>query len=527
MYVRKRHVEMLKRLKEGEKVRGIQFLELYIQGFITKDGRLTPAGELIARLEPKDELFIASDTVKEAELYVKTGFIPEEWKKDLESRGLSVEDLPFIYEAYEKAKPVVMLTPYVISFIEEIPPAGDYDELIRFKDMKDYGHNVVNALQAMRLLFISPPKKGRRTYALSGGARRIPEFAFSLTETVFIGEEEMEKLEKEIRDESLVRYGLQTEEGKLTEMGERLVSALREKHPYVRPVYLGENELDALKKMADWQERYSDEKDRIRRVKKEFPGELLRLLQFRGLITDDYKVTPEGKKAIEYGVTTVDGMRAVVFSLMGDPPAYDWLEKAREEGLFHWWITSKAEFFLDLGRQAIKFPYITKYDTAILAHIPRRRYVTVEDLMRAVEEKVGRYDRAIGEAETKGLIRVFQNDSVRLTEFGEKMKEVVEYANLPELLNTSLAITPETWKIIRALYENEEEVNYIWKKADENRKDYYQELAKFVAKVTRMDEEEVLKFMKLLHITGFLGSKYLTEAGRKLAEVLDVRVEGS
>ncbi len=527
MYVRKRHVEMLRSLKEGKKPRGVEFLELYIQGFITKDGKLTEAGEIISTLEPSEELFIASDTVKEAELYTKTGFIPEEWQRDILSRGLSLEDLPKIWEAYEKAKPVIMLTPYVISFIEEIPPAGNYDELIKFRDAKNYGQNVINALQAMRLLFVSPPKNGRRTYALSGGARRIPEFALSLTETVFLGEEEMEKLRSEMADENLIRYGLQEASGKLTESGRRVLEAFTRKEEYVRPVYLGEDEYQTLKKLKEWQEKYSDEKDRIRKVKKEIPGEILRLLEFRGFIDRDYRVTPDGERALSFGPTTVDGMRAVVFSYIGDPPAYDWMEKAKEEGLFHWWITSKAEFFLEIGRKAIQFPYLTKYDVAILAKIPRRKYVTLRELKDYVEERVGRYDRAVGEAETKGLVRVFQNDAVRLTEFGEKMKEIVEYANLPELLNTSLAITPETWRIIRVLYGNEEEVNYIWKKADENKKDYYTELAKWVAKEVKMDEEEVLKFMKLLHLTGFLGQKYLTEAGRKLAEVLDVRVEGS
>ena len=344
---------------------------------------------------------------------------------------------------------------------------------------------------------------------------------------MFLGEEEFEKLRSGTADTNLVRYGLQEESGEITETGRRVLEAFTTKGGYVRPVYLGEDELEALKKLKEWQERYTDEKDRIRRIKKEIPGEILRLLEFRGFIDRDYRVTPEGEKVMEYGVTSVEGMRAVVFSILGDPPAYDWLKKAREDGLFHWWITSKAEFLLEMGRRAIKFPYLTKYDVAVLAKIPRKNYVTIEDILNFVEEKVGKYEKAIGEAETKGLIRVFQNDTVRLTEFGEKMKEVVEYANLPELMNTSLAITPETWRIIRALYENEEEVNYIWKKADENRKDYYQELAKWLAKEVRMDEEEVLKFTKLLHLTGFLGRKYLTEAGRKLAEVLDVRVEGS
>ena len=306
-----------------------------------------------------------------------------------------------------------------------------------------------------------------------------------------------------------------------------ILESFTAREKYARPVYLGRDEIETLQKLSEWEEKYTDEKDRIRRIKKEIPGEILRLLEFRGFIDRYYKVTAEGRKALQFGETSVDGMRAVVFAVLGDPPSYKWLETAREEGLFHWWLTAKAEFFLEMGRKGIPFPYLTKYDVAIVSHIPRKRYVTLEELKSVVEEKVGKYERAVGEAETKGLVRVFQNDTVRLTEFGEKMKEVIEYANLPELLNTSLAITPETWRIIRALYENPEEVNYIWKKADENRKDYYTELAKWLSKETDMDEEEVLKFCKLLHITGFLGNKYLTEAGRKLAEVLETRVEGS
>ncbi len=527
MYIRRRHVEMLRSLKNGEKARGIEFLELYIQGLIERDGNLTDAGKIISTLDPKEELFIASDTVKEAELYVESGFIPEEWKEDIESRGLSTNDLPKIWEAYQKAKPVIMLNPYIISFLEEIPPAGNYEELAKIRDAKNFGQNVINALQAMRLLFVSPPKGGRRTYALSGGARRLPEFALSLTESVFIGEEELNKLEKEAADEYLMNYGLQERDGRLTETGKKIIKALSEREEYIRPVYLGEDELDTLKKLREWQDRYADEKDRMRKIRKEITGEILRLLEFRGFIDRNYRVTPDGEKAISYGTTSVDGMRAVVFAVMGNPPAYDWLERARQEGLFHWWLTSKAEFFLDIGKKALQFPYITKYDTVILAHIPRSKYVDLEDLKEAIEEKVGKYDKAVGEAETKGLIRVFQNDAVRLTEFGEKMKEVIEYANLTELLHTSLAITPESWRIVRTLYKNEEEINYIWKKSQENRKDYHSELVRWLARETKMDEEETSKFVKVLRLTGFLGSKYLTEAGRKLAEILDVRTEGS
>ena len=527
MYIRKRHLEVLQSLKEGARPRGIEFLELYIQGLIERDGNLTQAGEILSTLEPKEELFIASDTIKEAELYVETGFLPNEWKRDVESRGLTIGDLPKIWEAYQKARPIIMLNPYIVSFLESVAPAGNYEELTKIRDAKNYGQNVINALQAMRLLFVSPPKDGRRTYALSGGARRLPEFALSLTETVFIGDEELDKLREGKEDSNLVRYGLQERGGKTTERGKYVLRALTEKEEYVRPVYLGDDELETLKKLKEWQERYTDEKDRIRRIKKDIRGDLLRLLEFRGFIDREYRITPEGEKALSYGIISIDGMRAVVFSMLGDPPAFDWLERAKKEGLFHWWLTSKAEFFLDMGRRAITFPYITKYDTAILATIPRRKYVTLDELRSTLEERVGRYDRAVGEAETKGLIRVFQNDAIRLTQFGERMKEVVEYANLQELLHTSLAITPESWRIIRALYENEDEVNYIWKKSQENRKDYYDELVKWLSKEVRMEEDEVSKFVKVLHLTGFLGSKYLTEAGRKLAEVLDVRVEGS
>ena len=240
---------MLRELKEGKKPRGFEFLELYIQGFIDKEGKLTEAGKIIAEIEPKDDLFIASDTVKEAELYVKTKYLPEEWKKDVESRGLTVEDLPKIYEAYEKAKPVIMLTPYLISFIEVIPPAGRYEELIAIRDREGYGQNVINALQAMRLLFISPPKNGRRTYALSGGARRLPEFALSLTGSLELGEEAFEQLERGERREELVRYGFQEESGKITEKGRRLLEAFRREEGYVRPVYLGKDELEVLEKL--------------------------------------------------------------------------------------------------------------------------------------------------------------------------------------------------------------------------------------------------------------------------------------
>ncbi len=500
MFVRKEHIEALASLKDGRVVRGNVVTELYAQGLIDRDKHITEAGEKLLSLRLGD-VFIASDVIKIGELYEKSKYIPALWEEELERRGLQKEVLPKILDIYRISKPNLILTPQITSFIDEIPPAGEYDILIKAKDV--YGEGIINLMQAMRLLYISPPYENGRTYALRVGARKL-QGLLSLTGTIVLEERDMNALKREEPTEKLIDYGLQDKEGKTTEMGQ-VVREIYTEEEYVRPVYLLEDEIEALKRLEEG---------------KEIDRGTYLMLQFRGMLDENGNPTPEGKRLASMGEITPEGARAVVYSYVGEFPHKEWLEAARRERLIDWWITSKGELMLEFSRKAISFPYLTKYDVAILLFLPRNEGRTVEELEKEVADKVGRFERAVGEAESKGFVRVLQNESVILTPFGERMKEVVEYANTTELLSKTFIVTPHSWKVIRAIGEHPEDINKLWKKAEENKRDYYEELTKYVSKETRIEEKEVEKILKLLRITGFLGSKSLTDAGRKLFNIL-------
>jgi len=112
-------------------------------------------------VEDIPDVYINSEIIKIMELLDRTGYIPESWNSLLverylaDSKGLT-EVGKEILRIYRGSHPVVYLTPDILDFVRGMPKIGLYEELITYKNTKKQGDNILNALQAMRLLNVSP-----------------------------------------------------------------------------------------------------------------------------------------------------------------------------------------------------------------------------------------------------------------------------------------------------------------------------------------------------------------------------------
>ncbi|WP_297495627.1 DUF505 family protein, partial [Thermococcus sp.] len=181
MYLKRRHLEILREMKKTESQAEIEAklpeefqiraIELYILGFAELEGgriKLTDAGRKLLEisdslnLEELPDVIADTEILKMLELLEETGKIPESWLEKLKERKLADENglTKFgraLLQLYRETHPVVYLTPEIASFLRGMPKLGTLDELVTFKNSRLYGDNIVNALQAMRLLLISPP----------------------------------------------------------------------------------------------------------------------------------------------------------------------------------------------------------------------------------------------------------------------------------------------------------------------------------------------------------------------------------
>ncbi len=485
MFLKKEHI---RKLREG--VEGLDRWMFFVQGLVDEDGNLTEAGRLIADVEAGE---IDSSVVKIAELYTMTGYIPEEWRKELQSKEVPLSSLETIYRAYTLARPPLVLTPELVSFMNSHPVLGYFDDIAAFEPV-----NILNMAQATRLLHVSPLTGGRRSYVMGVRAIRLRETVLSYTRHVVITEEKLRMLEEGEEEESLVHYGLQERGGKITEMGRAVLAAMKEELEYISPVEVTEDMYRALSLISEGEEVEKGMYD---------------LLYYLGLV-DEEGVTDIGKKVLSVGPAKVRGVRALLYSERGDVPSPLWLMEAEREGLVRGGVTFKGEVYTELSKVVPRTVFLRGEDVAVLLSLPYEGYITREELLERLTEKGHTYD---GLSETLGLVRVLQNEMIGLTERGKILKEVVENANAVELMGMKEAMTPLRFRIVKEVYEREEELTKLWKKAEENRKDYYEELAEYLSHIVREDVDRVMKELKVLHITGFLGNKDVTEAGRKLA----------
>ena len=563
MYLKRRHLEILRemrltqsqaeieaKLPEDFQIRAI---ELYILGFAELEGgeiRLTDAGRKLLEitdsmnLSEMPDVIADSEIIKMLELLEETGKVPESWLAVLKERKLADENglTEFgraLLRVYRTTHPVVYLTPEIVSFLKGMPKLGTLDELITFKNSKLYGDNVVNALQAMRLLKISPPTEKGRAFATTPAAKlalkavsMIPVFA----RAIVLRKEDFEMLKAGKRNAELESMGLASESG-TTELGKAIMEtyeAMGREENKILPIYVLDDELAVLKAIAEIEKKYETnpevlptEKEIGKRANIEDLGAVLHLLESKELIErrlvkgrDTYWLTEWGREVLKFGTVSPDAMKAITYAESGDVPIAEWVVKAQEEGLVKVGITDKGRFYLRLSKGIKRKPFITRYDAAILAKLPRR-YIHRNELVDLVGDYVGGDEReivrAIGEAEAKGFVVELQNGMVKLTELGEIIKTALENAKLQEIVKVKLSVTPTLYNVLKVVYDNIETFNRIWKEKGEA-KGYKIEEVDVIRKHLSLSDDEIKKALTMLRELGFLGSKSLTEGGKLLVE---------
>ena len=472
------------------------------------------------------------------ELLEETGNIPEEWMAMLEERFLADENGltaigKEILNIYKETHPVVYLTPEILAFIKDMPKIGLYDELISYKNTKKYGDNIINALQAMRLLLISPKTESRAfatTKALNY-ALKVASLVPNLSRALILRKEDFEILERGGTTEEMTESGFYAE-GKVTELGQAMIDTYKEMgkvEEKTLPIYILEDEIKVLKAIEEIKGKHKTNPEILptydeikKRTNIEDLGAILHILESKELIRreviknkDTYWMTEFGERVKELGEVSTDGMKAITYPESGDVPIAEWVVKGKEEGVIGRGITEKGKYLIKLSKTIKRKPYLTKYDISTLIKIPRKRYIHRDELVKLIQDHVGGDEKeiikALGEAESKGFIKELQNKMIKLTDLGENVKTAIEMAKIQELLATKFAITPTTFNILKAIYEHKEEFDKVWK---EKKEDEIELLAKYLS----LTEEEIKKNLVVLKNVGFIGKKGLTDAGVKLVE---------
>ncbi|GEM_PF-667995 len=582
MLLRRDHLKLLLRLGEGsrealdfrgekrvdELVFSRRITELKVLGLVDiSDGTidLTPAGRKLVEalkragldVESLPDVWVDTPIYKMVELAVKTGRILPNWEKTLRERGFWEEgptDLAKeLLEVRVKSRPSLLLAAELSDFIEVIPPGPeDLGELIRIRDELGFGKWVVNALQAMDLLYISPPDEFGAVYTLTPAGRKARESIWLIsvvTTQITIDQRTAEQIERGESTERLVEMGL-ADSGGITEAGKGMLAAYKEMGVVRRPTtpfYFTIEEIKVLKTIEETERKretnpeilptkgWLEEKSGIADV-----GEALILLESKGLVErkevkmkDTYWFTEHGRQA--YNLVkdcsediTSESLKAVTYPLAGEVPMAEWVRQAKRHGFVDKDLTKKGRLLVELSSKVVRRPVLTAYDVAILMKIPKGKYVEREELVSAVNEYLGVRDdeeakrvvrKAISEAESKGLVVMLQNRTVGLTPIGEVMKDVVTFGNTQTMKTMKFPVTPTVYWVLRVISENIDELKEAWRKGVDvvnvEAKIVYNHLKKY----TSVTDEEIKKAFVILRRTGLLGKMGPTSAGELLLEV--------
>ncbi len=549
MFLKKRHLEILsyiansKTKEETERAFPEEFdtclLELYILGFVDSDFKLSESGkklvELITGLKKKiedlPEIFADTEIIKMVELGIKTDYLLENWSETLEERGLAEngkvnESGKKLLEIYKETHPMLYVTQDILKLLSVLPEVGEIKELVAIKDRVGVGDNVLNALQAMRMLLISPFTSGK-AFSITEAARLALKLSNYVSGSVILSAEEAELLKSERGKEEVIK---KVEEkgmwdGGVTELGKLALEtydAMGVEKKRLSPVYLLDEEIRVINAIAEIERIHKNTPSILptyseieKRAKVEDLGALLHLLESKEIVRrkymegkDTYWLT-EWKKLASMGCFTSDGVKAITFALSNDVPAVEWVRKAKEEGLIKNGITAKGKAVIDFAKNYKRKPFLTKYDVILLTKMPRK-YVHRKEL-----EEIS---VAICECEAKGLVEELQNGTVGLTELGREVKNVVELAKTEEMLAVKFPVTPTTYNVLKVIHENLQIFNKMWKESTEER-NYKQDEVDFIKKRLSLSDEEIKKALTLLRVTGLLGRRSITEAGKKLVEL--------
>jgi len=577
MFVRINHAKILRKLKEERNADKLStsnivarrefsrtVMELHIMGLVKISGNdiiITPAGERIVEAYeaismPEDKIpdpWINSAVIYALELAELTGHVPKLWKDMLEARGLWDNGITkaavSVLEAYRSARPLIYITPEIAEFLIGLPPGpAPLDELIAFRDSGGYGHNVVNALEATRLLKISPPTPEGSTYILTPVGRKVRRALLRTPiydSVILIDERIVDLMQRENLSEAevseLERMHLKSGT-KTTSMGEELIESYKgqtKTEDVIVPFSISVEELTVMKVIEEFAKKYppeepvptyNDLKDKVPGVNL---GEILHLLEAKELVKrvekrrkDTYELTDIGLEVLskfrdlDRDITS-SAVKSATYTIIGRPPKAEWVKEGRELGIVFNDITERGWFLINIAKRVHKKPFLTIYDTNIVHKVPAKG-MRIDELARSVAHALntdeGGVIKAISEAESKGLVDVLPNDVVILTSLGKVIKDVISMASTDELLKSRISITPTHYNVLLIIKENIGTLKKLY--AQKDVKTLINEEVKIIynniKKVTSISLEEIKKTLQQLRAYGLLGRTGITEAGELL-----------
>lgn len=578
--------EVLKKFNADKNHLSRRLTELMIMGLaeidyknakLTKEGRMihdailwieSNMGTKLDDLDLPKDTWINSQVMNIIKIYKETGYMPLEWKVIMEERKL-VRDgeinaaANLIYDAYKLARPVLYVDSSLAEFIAGLPPGpADYSVLLRYREIHGYAENTIYAMEALRLLEISPPYNGRIIYMLTAAGRKLKEYmgeiplyypVMMINEKIRMLLEEMSKINLDDKY-YLGQFGLyDIEQNKKTELSEKLLSVYREQTrvgKYILPIYLTKQDLKVLKIIEEaWEknktnkEVYPHKKYLSEKLngKVSDPTTLFYLLEARGLVEmaehkgkETLKLTKEGKEALTWFKNldvdiSTEAVKALTFREWGIIPSYEWLIKAEKAGLLGKGdMTKKGEAILRLAKKAKRKIYTTIYDTNILVKVPLKGSISKDKLIESITEKlkdkkVGEdaVSLALSEAESKGFIVEYPNQIVKLTEVGRALKVAIEGAKTSVITSMKVSLTPESLAILKVIKENEDVLAKTWTEKEI----IDDKVVDVIRKYLSYPRESIRKAIVTLRGMGFLGRKsggrILTGPGEQLLNVIN------
>ncbi len=447
MLIEKEHIDILKALEEKKSVNELRnifkdmrfvnrkLIELKFMGLIKIEKQkveILEAGKLLVKAfdlaKPKEvtPYWIGPEIIQMIQVGLKTNFLPQEWVEYLDKKGLVEgnslnEAARLVYEAYKKSLPDVklILSHEVIDFITEIPPGpADLKELIRIKNALGVHQDAIKHAAMLKLLTFSPIEHGRFIYQLTPAAKVLREVLFKVYLEV-IDERTMALLEKKERTEEekeeLREKGLMSGE-ELTEEGKKLLlvkELLTKELPVPIPYFILNEEIIALNVLKEYWDKYLESgNDKIlptpefieeklieeKGMENKLAGFVINLLYWRGFVENGVerrkvvmKITEKGYKALrmfdESEDITTNSTKALTYGVTEKAPLPSWLDEAEERKLIHHWITERGKTILEWTLEP-RTLLLTRFALLAVYKIPRKKYVTMEQLVDEVYEEL-------------------------------------------------------------------------------------------------------------------------------------------
>jgi len=573
MFVIKQHMEILLKIGGSTTVDNLtstarlprnrvlkNVMELHVMGLVNREGdiiRVTGAGEILidawklAGEREFEDPWLNSAIIYALHIGASTGYLPNEWVKLLEPRGLTfngevVEAGKYVIESYRKARPLIYITPEIAEFLTGLPDGpAFYDALVSYRDSMGFGNNVIHALEASRIIKISPPIRGKATYVVTQVGRKVKDALMRIplySSVILIDEKTVEALEKDYLEEWEERRfeDLNLRHGrKITDAGRSLIegfAAQTASLSRILPIHLTREDVEVLKTVSAFSSKEA-ELCVIEKIKEESgigdAAERLHMLEAVGLLRrlevkgrDTYALTEEGKEVVkkfgELGKDiSSDAVKACSYALSGEPPSPQWVEKAKELGLVSLDITGRGEYLLYLSSRMRRVPFLM-YHEAYLLHIMPAKGMPLEDAVRKVGESLGKPSKEVrrffGYAEFKGYLEILPNDYIVMTDLGKIIKDVITLGKTKELIKARISITPTMFKVLHIINSNIKELRKVWSKGDAKR--VVNEEAAVIYNnlkgITSVSLEEIKKAVTMLRGFGLLGRTGITEAGTRL-----------